>query len=84
MSVRCLYSWSLVEGTRHSKRGCVHSDKDGDEIFAAFDDKTTYLMSGTGNIKGITGTVRYTEGPLHDTVGVRQAVIVNQRPLGRS
>jgi hypothetical protein len=44
MSVRCLYHWSLVEGTRHSNGSCVHTDKDGDNIFATFDDKTTYLM----------------------------------------
>ena len=79
MSVRCLYSWSLVERTRHSNGSCVHSDKDGDDIFATFDDKTTYLMGGTGKYKGITGTVRYTEAPVHDTVGGRQAVIVNHK-----
>ena len=59
MSVRCLYHWSLVEGTRHSNGSCVHTDKDGDNIFATFDDNTTYLMGGTGKYKGITGTVRY-------------------------
>jgi len=79
MSVRCLYHWSLVEGTRHLNGSCVHTDKDGDNIFATFDDKTTYLMGGTGKYKGITGTVRYTETPLHDTVGGRQAVIVNHK-----
>jgi len=62
MSVRCLYHWSLVEGTRHSNGSCVHTDKDGDNIFATFDDNTTYLMGGTGKYKGITGTVRYSEG----------------------
>src|SRR5262249_8501977 len=30
MSVRCLYHWRLVEGTRHSNGSCVHTDKDGD------------------------------------------------------
>src|SRR5262249_38599268 len=38
-----------------------HTDKDGDNVFATFDDQTTYLMGGTGKYKGITGTVRYTE-----------------------
>ena len=79
MSVRCLYHWSLVGATRHSNGSCVHTDKDGDNIFATFDDNTTYLMGGTGKYKGITGTVRYTEVPLHDTVGGRQAVIVNHK-----
>jgi hypothetical protein len=36
-------------------------------------------MGGTGKYKGITGTVRYTEVPLHDTVGGRQAVIINHK-----
>jgi hypothetical protein len=49
------------------------------DIFATFDDNTTYLMGGTGKYKGITGTVRYSEVPLHDTVGGRQAVIVNHK-----
>ena len=79
MSVRCLYHWSLVEGTRHSNGSCVHTDKDGDNVFATFDDNTTYLTGGTGKYKGITGAVRYTEAPLHDTVGGRQAVIVNHK-----
>jgi hypothetical protein len=79
MSVRCLYHWSLVGATRHSNGSCVHTDKDGDNVFATFDDNTTYLMGGTGKYKGITGTVRYTEVPLHDTVGGRQAVIVNHK-----
>jgi hypothetical protein len=79
MSVRCLYHWSLVGATRHSNGSCVHSDKDGDNVFATFDDNTTYLMGGTGKYKGITGTVRYTEVPLHDTVGGRQAVIINHK-----
>jgi hypothetical protein len=79
MSVRCLYHWSLVGATRHSNGSCVHTDKDGDNVFATFDDNTTYLTGGTGKYKGITGTVRYTEAPLHDTVGGRQAVIVNHK-----
>jgi hypothetical protein len=79
MSVRCLYHWSLVEAARHSNGSCVHTDKDGDNVFATFDDNTTYLMGGTGKYKGITGTVRYTEAPLHDTVGGRQAVIINHK-----
>ena len=79
MSVRCLYHWSLVGATRHSNGSCVHTDKDGDNVFATFDDNTTYLMGGTGKYKGITGTVRYTEAPLHDTVGGRQAVIINHK-----
>jgi len=79
MSVRCLYHWSLVEGTRHSNGSCVHIDKDGDNIFATFNDQTTYLMGGTGKYKGITGTVRYTEAQLHDAAGGRQAVIINHK-----
>ena len=79
MSVHCLYHWSLVAATRHSNGSCVHTDKDGDNVFATFDDKTTYLMGGTGKYKGITGTVRYTEAQLHDTAGGRQAVIVNHK-----
>ena len=34
MSVRCVYHWSLVGATRHSNGSCVHTDKDGDNIFA--------------------------------------------------
>jgi len=79
MSVRCLYHSSLVGAARHSNGSCVHTDKDGDNVFATFDDNTTYLMGGTGKYKGITGTVRYTEVPLHDTVGGRQAVIINHK-----
>ena len=79
LSVHCLYHWSLAEATRHSNGSCVHTDKDGDSVFATFDDNTTYLMGGTGKYKCITGTARYTETQLHDTVGGRQALIVNHK-----
>jgi hypothetical protein len=34
---------------------------------------------GTGKYKGITGTVPYTVVELHETVGGREAVIVNHK-----
>jgi hypothetical protein len=79
MSVRCLYHWSVVGETNHINGSCVHTDKDGDNIFATFDDKTTTLMGGTGKYKGITGTVSYTMRELHDTVGDRKAFVVNHK-----
>ena len=79
MSVRCLYHWSVVGETNHLNGSCVHTDKDGDNVFATFDDKTSYLMGGTGKYKGITGTIRYTEVQLRDTVGDRQAFIINHK-----
>jgi len=62
MSVRCLYHWSVVGETNHLNGSCVHTDKDGDNVFATFDDKTATLIGGTGKYKGITGTVSYTNG----------------------
>src|SRR5262245_15898304 len=56
MSVRCLFHWSVVEGTNHLTGSCVETDKDGDNVFTTFDDKNHYLMGGTGKYKGITGT----------------------------
>ena len=79
MSVRCLYHWSVVEKTNHFNGSCVHTDKDGDNIFATWDDTTTTLIGGTGKYKGITGTVSYTNRELHDTVGGRPALIVNHK-----
>jgi hypothetical protein len=79
MSVRCLYHWSVVEKTNHFNGSCVHTDKDGDNIFATFEDETTTLMGGTGKYKGITGTVSYTMRELHDTVGDRKAFVVNHK-----
>jgi hypothetical protein len=79
MSVRCLYHWSVVGETNYINGSCVHTDKDGDNIFATFDDKTTTLMGGTGKYNGITGTVSYTMRELHDTVGDRKAFVVNHK-----
>ena len=62
MSVRCLCHWSVVGETNHLNGSCVHTDKDGDNVFATFDDKTATLIGGTGKYKGITGTVSYTNG----------------------
>src|SRR5262245_32508751 len=55
MSVRCLFHWTVVEGTNHLTGSCVETDKDGDNVFTTFDDKNHYLMGGTGKYKGITG-----------------------------
>jgi hypothetical protein len=79
MSLHCLYHVSAVGETRHFNGSCVHTDKDGDNIFATFDDKTTTLIGGTGKYKGITGTVSYTNRELHDTVGGRRAFITNHK-----
>jgi hypothetical protein len=79
MSVRCLYHWGVVEKTNHINGSCVHTDKDGDNLFATFDDKTTTLIGGTGKYKGITGTVSYTMRELHDTDGGRKAFVVSHK-----
>ena len=79
MSVRGLYHWSVVGETNYINGSLVHTDKDGDNIFAIFDDKTTTLMGGTGKYKGITGTVSYTMRELYDTVGDRKAFVVNHK-----
>ena len=50
--------------TNHVNGSCVHTDKDGDNVFATFDDKTTTLI-GTGKF--------------HDTVGGRAALITNHK-----
>jgi hypothetical protein len=79
MSVRCLYQESSVGETLHFNGTCVETDKDGDNIFATFDDKNHYLMGGTGKYKGITGTVAYTIVELHETVGGRPALVINHK-----
>ena len=84
MSVHCLYHMTSVGETTHFNGSCVHTDKDGDNIFGTFDDKTTTLMGGTGKYKGITGTISYTMRELHDAVSSRPAYIANHRPSGRS
>ena len=79
MSVRCLRQQSSVGEAFHLNGSCVETDKDGDNVFTTFDDKNHYLMGGTGKYKGITGTVPYTYVDLHETVGGRQANIVNHK-----
>ena len=37
MSVRCLYHWRVVGETNNVNGSCVHTDKDGDNVFATFD-----------------------------------------------
>ena len=69
----------VVGETNHVNGSCVHTDKDGDNVFATFDDKTTTLIGGTGKYKGITGTAVYTIVQLHDTVGGRPALIINHQ-----
>ena len=71
----------MVGETNHVNGSCVHTDKDGDNVFATFDDKTTTLIGGTGKYKGITGTVPYTVVGLHETVGGRTAWIVNHKAI---
>ena len=52
MSVRGLYHWSVVGEENYINGSLVHTDKEGDNIFAIFDDKTTTLWHG--KYKGIT------------------------------
>jgi len=79
MSVHCLYHMTSAGETMHFNGSCVHTDKDGDNIFGTFDDKTTTLMGGTGKYKGITGTISYTMRELHDAVSSRPAYIANHK-----
>jgi hypothetical protein len=79
MSVHCLYHMTSVGETMHFNGSCVHTNKDGDNIFGTFDDKTTTLMGGTGKYKGITGTISYTMRELHEAVGGRPALIANHK-----
>jgi hypothetical protein len=68
-----------MEKTNHFNGSCVHTDKDGDNIFGTFDNKTTTLMGGTGKYEGITGTISYTMRELHDAFGGRPALIANHK-----
>ena len=79
MSVRCLYHWSVVGETNRQNGSCVDTDKDGDNVFLTFDDKSLYFMGGTGKYKGLTGTAAYTFVALHDAVGGRPALIINHK-----
>ena len=79
MSVRGFYHRSVVGEKNYINGSLVHTDKEGDNIFAIFDDKTTTLIAGTGKYKGITGTVSYTMRELHDTIGDRKAFVVNHK-----
>ena len=79
MSVRCLGHWSQVGETFTSTVAALKPTKMVDNVFTTFDDKNHYLMGGTGKYKGITGTVPYTVGELHEAVGGRTAYIVNHK-----
>ena len=61
------------------KGSCVETDKDGDNVFTTFDDQNHYIIGGTGKYNGITGKVPYTYVDLHDTVGKRNASVVNHK-----
>ena len=82
-SITCLFAvWHTgAWWERHFTATVValKTDKDGDNVFTTYDDKNHYLMGGTEKYKGITGTVPYTVVELHETVGGREAVIVNHK-----
>jgi hypothetical protein len=79
MSVHCLMHWTLVEDSWDGDGSCVETDRDGDHVFTTFDSEAHYLVGGTGKYKGITGKAPYTVDDLHDTVGGRNARVVNHK-----
>src|SRR5262245_38932877 len=58
---------------------CVETDKDGDNVFTAFDNHNHYLKDGTGKYQGITGKIPHTVTTLHDAVDGHAASIINHK-----
>jgi hypothetical protein len=69
MSVRCIYYFEAVMGSRKHSGACIQTDRDGDKLFTTFEGETMThtLIGGTGKYIGISGTAAYSsrELPTH-------------------
>ena len=66
MTVRCIYYFEAVMGSRKHKGACIHNDSDGDKVYTTFEGETMThtLIGGTGKYIGISGTAAYTSKEL--------------------
>jgi hypothetical protein len=53
---RCIAVFQQIGEKFTDKGSCVETDKDGDIIYATFDDTDNVYRGGTGKYKGLTGT----------------------------
>lgn len=62
MTVRCIYYFEAVTGSRKHSGACIETDRDGDKVFTTFEGETMThtLIGGTGKYIGISGTAAYT------------------------
>ena len=69
MTVRCIYYFEAVMGSRKHNGACIETDSDGDKVFTTFEGETMThtLIGGTGKYIGISGSAAYssTELPTH-------------------
>lgn len=66
MTVRCIYYFEAVMGSRKHNGACIETDRDGDKVFTTFEGETMShtLIGGTGKYIGISGTAQYTSKEL--------------------
>ena len=66
MTVRCIYYFEAVMGSRRHNGACVETDSDGDKVYTTFEGETMThtLIGGTGKYTGISGTAAYTSKEL--------------------
>jgi len=66
MTVRCIYYFENVSGSRKHNGACIETDSDGDKVFTTFEGETMThtLIGGTGKYIGISGTAAYTSKQL--------------------
>jgi hypothetical protein len=79
MSVHCLMHWTVIADKWDGSGSCVETDQNGDNILTTFDADAHYIVGGTGKYKGITGKAPYSSVDLKDTVGGRNAWVVNHK-----
>ena len=66
MTVRCIYYFEAVMGSRKHNGACIETDSDGDKVYTTFEGETMThtLIGGTGKYIGISGTAAYTSKEL--------------------
>ena len=79
MSVHCLSSWTVIGEKFDHSGSCTETDEDGDTVFTTFDNDNHYMVGGTGQYMGITGTVPYSSIGLHSTVDGQEAYITSHK-----
>jgi hypothetical protein len=79
MHAHCLMLSAIIGGKPSFSGACTETDRDGDHVFASFDNTAYKLIGGTGKYKGISGSALYSVTPEPSLQQGRYGYVMNHK-----